>query len=75
MLDMERTSKLLDMVRSGDITGASKLHFEWVKTGKISLKQSRDFMNEFESIVRRKEHHDAWVEGYNDAERDQAENE
>jgi polyhydroxyalkanoate synthesis regulator phasin len=46
MLPEERVSKLIDLVRLNKLDDAIKLHWEWIKKGSISLKNSQRFINQ-----------------------------
>lgn len=45
-MDSTRITRLLNLVIAGNLEEALKLHYEWIKSGVLSLSDSRYFIQE-----------------------------
>lgn len=62
MTNGERLNQLQALVRTldaGDFAQACKLHYEWVKTGVFTLKESQDFGR----MIQHASYQDGWDDG------------
>jgi polyhydroxyalkanoate synthesis regulator phasin len=49
-MDSTRVTRLLNLVITGNLEEASKLHYEWIKKGVLSLSDSKYFIQEVMKI-------------------------
>ncbi len=41
----ERVQHMLDLIQQGQRVGAMRLHYEWIRTGVLTLRQSLEFLD------------------------------